>query len=90
MPLANFFLLLGRAYVPVSDQISGRSDAIDMITAMEIAVLVCDGVFDSGLAAILDVLTQANVVGEQVSQSPSWNVTTGRTRPSRIVDFSEK
>ncbi|MFI5780525.1 GlxA family transcriptional regulator [Nocardia sp. NPDC051570] len=43
---------------------------------MEIAVLACDGVFDSGLAAILDVLDHANAVREQTSQSPSWNVTT--------------
>jgi transcriptional regulator GlxA family with amidase domain len=43
---------------------------------MEVAVLVCEGVFDSGLSAILDVLTQANALGEQTSQSPSWNVTT--------------
>jgi transcriptional regulator GlxA family with amidase domain len=47
-----------------------------MVTAMEMVVLACDGVFDSGLAAILDVLDHANAVREQVSQSPSWNVTT--------------
>jgi transcriptional regulator GlxA family with amidase domain len=47
-----------------------------MITVMEISVLACDGVFDSGLAAILDVLAQANAMGEQTSPSPSWNVTT--------------
>jgi transcriptional regulator GlxA family with amidase domain len=43
---------------------------------MEIAVLACDGVFDSGLAAILDVLDQANAVGDPASASPRWNVTT--------------
>lgn len=43
---------------------------------MEIAVVACDGVFDSGLAAILDVLAQANALGEQASRSPSWHVTT--------------
>jgi hypothetical protein len=47
-----------RNYVRVGDRISGRSDTIDRITVMEIAVLACDGVFDSGLAAILDVLTR--------------------------------
>jgi transcriptional regulator GlxA family with amidase domain len=47
-----------------------------MVTAMEIAVLACDGVFDSGLAAILDVLDHANAVAEQISPSLSWNVTT--------------
>jgi transcriptional regulator GlxA family with amidase domain len=47
-----------------------------MVTAMEIVVVACDGVFDSGLAAILGVLDHANAVAEQISQSPSWHVTT--------------
>jgi transcriptional regulator GlxA family with amidase domain len=43
---------------------------------MEIAILVHDGVFDSGLAGILDVLDHANAMGEEISEPPSWNVTT--------------
>ena len=43
---------------------------------MEIAVVVCEGVFDLGLAAILDMLDVANAMGEQISDPPSWNVTT--------------
>ena len=43
---------------------------------MEIAVLACDGVFDSGLAAVLDILGQANAIGEQTPRAPSWGVTT--------------
>jgi len=43
---------------------------------MEIAVLVDDGVFDSGLAGILDVLDNANALGAEISEPPSWNVTT--------------
>jgi len=43
---------------------------------MEIAVLVYDGLFDSGLAGILDVLDQANAFGEEMSDPPSWNVRT--------------
>jgi transcriptional regulator GlxA family with amidase domain len=43
---------------------------------MEIAILVDDGVFDSGLAGILDVLDNANALGEEISEPPSWNVTT--------------
>jgi transcriptional regulator GlxA family with amidase domain len=43
---------------------------------MEIAVLVFDGMFDSGLAGILDVLDNANALGEEISEPPSWNVTT--------------
>lgn len=47
-----------------------------MITVMEVAVLAYDGVFDSGLAAILDVLDQADAVSARNSGSPSWNVHT--------------
>jgi hypothetical protein len=32
-------------------------------------------VFDSGLAAILDVLDQANAMADQVPEGPSWHVT---------------
>ena len=43
---------------------------------MEAAVLVYDGVFDSGLAAILDVLEGANGTAQQFARPPTWNVTT--------------
>ncbi|QMU78350.1 helix-turn-helix domain-containing protein [Streptacidiphilus sp. PB12-B1b] len=43
---------------------------------MRIAVLVLDGVFDSGLASVLDVLQWANELREQVPQPPpAWQVT---------------
>jgi len=42
---------------------------------MQVAVVVYDGVFDSGLAAILDVLNNANALGRQIHQPPTWNVT---------------
>ncbi|MDF2255586.1 GlxA family transcriptional regulator [Streptantibioticus ferralitis] len=48
---------------------------------MEVAVLVYDGVFDSGLAAILDVLDGANAMGEEIREPPSWNVTTIGPQP---------
>jgi transcriptional regulator GlxA family with amidase domain len=48
---------------------------------MDVAVLVYDGVFDSGLAAILDVLEMANGLGEELSEAPTWNVTTVATQP---------
>jgi transcriptional regulator GlxA family with amidase domain len=48
---------------------------------MDVAVLVYDGVFDSGLAAILDVLENANALGEELRESPTWNVTTVATQP---------
>ena len=42
---------------------------------MRIAVVVYDGVFDSGLATILDVLDNANALGGQIHEPPTWNVT---------------
>jgi len=48
---------------------------------MEIAVLACDGVFDSGLAAILDVLDYANMMAGEIGEALSWNVTTVGSRP---------
>ncbi|MEU0091821.1 helix-turn-helix domain-containing protein [Kribbella sp. NPDC006257] len=42
---------------------------------MEIAVLVCDGVFDSGLASVLDVLEAANTMAKQSGETDRWNVT---------------
>ena len=42
---------------------------------MQVAVVVYDGVFDSGLAAILDVLQNANALGEQIHEPPTWDVT---------------
>lgn len=44
---------------------------------MDIAVLTYDGVFDSGLSAILDVLDGANAMrGELPQPPPAWQVTT--------------
>ncbi|MFE5817493.1 GlxA family transcriptional regulator [Streptomyces sp. NPDC056479] len=44
---------------------------------MDVAVLAYDGVFDSGLAALLDVLEGANSMrGELPQPPPAWNVTT--------------
>jgi transcriptional regulator GlxA family with amidase domain len=43
---------------------------------MDAVILVCDGVFDSGLAAILDVLEGANGMSEELLAPPTWNVTT--------------
>jgi transcriptional regulator GlxA family with amidase domain len=42
---------------------------------VEIAVLVCEGVFDSGLTSILDVLDTANAMAGQLLEAPRWNVT---------------
>src|SRR5271154_2899368 len=48
---------------------------------MQVAVLVYDGVFDSGLAAILDVLDGANGMGAEITDPPAWNVATVGVRP---------
>jgi transcriptional regulator GlxA family with amidase domain len=48
---------------------------------MEIAVLVQDGVFDSGLSAILDILDFANTMAEEIADAPSWQATTVGLHP---------
>jgi transcriptional regulator GlxA family with amidase domain len=70
---------------------SGVNAISDSVSAMRVAVLVFDGVFDSGLAAILDVLATANSTGEEAAtmgielpDAPSWTVTTvGQQRQVR-------
>jgi transcriptional regulator GlxA family with amidase domain len=42
---------------------------------MRVAVVVYDGVFDSGLASILDVLDNANALDGQINEPPTWDVT---------------
>jgi transcriptional regulator GlxA family with amidase domain len=42
---------------------------------MRVSVVVYDGVFDSGLASILDVLDNANALGGQIHEPPTWQVT---------------
>jgi len=42
---------------------------------MRVAVVVYDGVFDSGLASVLDVLDNANGLGGQLHEPPTWKVT---------------
>ncbi|MBK6013484.1 GlxA family transcriptional regulator [Streptomyces sp. MBT53] len=49
---------------------------------MHVAVVVYDGVFDSGLAAILDILSNANALGGQIHRPPTWNVTMVGAAPS--------
>jgi transcriptional regulator GlxA family with amidase domain len=61
--------------VAARDGIGGGNDISDTVSAMRVAVVVYDGVFDSGLAAILDVLDNANALGGQIHEPPAWNVT---------------
>ena len=59
---------------------------------MKIAVLVCDGVFDSGLTSVLDVFDTANGLAEELPGAPRWTVTTigftarARTSAGLLVD----
>jgi transcriptional regulator GlxA family with amidase domain len=48
-----------RTYLFETDHAIGRSDNHDIVPAMEIAILVLDGVFDLGLSALLDTLSTA-------------------------------
>jgi transcriptional regulator GlxA family with amidase domain len=41
---------------------------------MQVAVVAYDGVLDSGLTAILDVLSFANALGGQIPDPPTWSV----------------
>jgi transcriptional regulator GlxA family with amidase domain len=72
--------------------VGGGNDSADSVSDMKIAVLVCDGVFDSGLAAVLDVFDTANGMAEQLPEAPRWTVTTigftpqARTSAGHLVD----
>ena len=50
---------------------------------MQVALVAYDGVFDSGFAAILDVLDNANALADQLHEPPAWDVTI--VGPSRQV-----
>ena len=49
----------------------GNNDNIDIIVAMKIHILVCDGVFDLGLAALTDTLGLANAMAGSLPQAPA-------------------
>jgi transcriptional regulator GlxA family with amidase domain len=54
---------------------SGGNDTSSTVSDMDVAVLVLDGVFDSGLAAVLDVVHTANELrGQLADPPPPWRV----------------
>lgn len=48
-----------------------NNDNIDIIVAMKIHILVCDGVFDLGLAALTDTVGLANAMSGSLPQAPA-------------------
>src|SRR6516225_3370753 len=59
---------------------SGGYDSFDTVSDMKVSVLAYDGIFDSGLAAVLDVLDTANGMRDGLgSPPPGWEVTTVAT-----------
>ena len=48
----------------------GNNDNIDIIVAMKLHILVCDGVFDLGLAALTDTVGLANAMAMQPPSPP--------------------
>jgi hypothetical protein len=61
------------------------------VIAVEVGIFVVDEVADFGLAAILEVLSTANALREQISPVPSpWTVATlgvGHEVTSDVVDW---
>jgi len=75
---------------PLRDQTYGQgptatrvaNDTSDTVHDMKVAVLAYDGVFDSGIAAILDILQAANSLREEhPSPPPPWQICTVGFRP---------
>lgn len=49
----------------------GNNDSFDIIVAMKLHILVCDGVFDLGLAALTDTVGLANAMSGSLPQAPA-------------------
>ena len=48
-----------------------KNDNFDIIIAMKLHILVCDGVFDLGLAALTDTVGLANAMAGSLPQAPA-------------------
>lgn len=55
----------------MTDISSGNNDNIGIIVAMKLHLLVCDGVFDLGLAALTDTVGLANAMAGSLPQAPA-------------------
>ena len=54
----------------MTDISSGNNDNIGIIVAMKLHLLICDGVFDLGLAALTDTVGLANAMAGSLPQAP--------------------
>lgn len=73
---------LGAVYKLVSSVNTVAIDNFDIDTAMKIAVLVLEGVFDTGLATVLDALTTANELAELTGmRTPGFDISVVGLRP---------
>jgi len=54
----------------MTDISSGNNDNIGIIVAMKLHLLICDGVFDLGLAALTDTIGLANAMAGSLPQAP--------------------
>ena len=55
----------------MTDISSGNNDNIGIIVAMKLHLLICDGVFDLGLAALTDTVGLANAMAGSLPQAHS-------------------
>jgi hypothetical protein len=62
-----------------------NNDNFDIIIAMKLHILVCDGVFDLGLAALTDTVGLANAMAGSLPQAPAhilgWGDPAGPAAP---------
>jgi len=75
-------MYMWRPYRLIADIASDGSDIFDTISAMQVAVLVTDNTFDSGISTVWDVLSTANALASELNSSvPPWEVrVVGRRR----------
>ncbi len=72
---------MGELYRPTGRCDTGSTDIFGINRAMNITVLTLEGVFDTGLATILDAFSTANeLAAMQSGSSPPFNVSIAGVR----------